>query len=392
MVTLVYNFISMKSLSLIITLAITAGQLIKVPVGNGGGATIIDLAIIVLCLLGLFRIRLRLITPPPFIIAGLLFIIIALLSLIFTPLNLTINQYIFSFLYTVRFTSYILLCWLLLSKSLPFLKQDISQILLLSGVSLAILGLLQFIFFPNLQLLTILGWDPHYYRTVSTFLDPNFTGAFFVLTLLLICQKKSFIRKFRCSILILVFLALLTTFSRSSYLMFLISFITYSLIKKSIKLFTISFIAFLVLMGSFYVYTQVISKPRGVDRAKSASFRLDTWQQGFVIFQRNPILGVGFNAYKFALGRYGLTDEELFSSRGSTSNDSSLLFVLSTTGLVGFVFYLYFLFSPFFLKNKDVLLISALSGLIVHSFFSNSLFYPFILIWVILVLSQSSLK
>ncbi len=44
------------------------------------------------------------------------------------------------------------------------------------GVGLGVLGLMQFILYPDLRNLYYLGWDPHYYRVFSTLLDPNFAG------------------------------------------------------------------------------------------------------------------------------------------------------------------------------------------------------------------------
>lgn len=374
--------------SMIITLAIMAGQLVKIPVGIGGGATLIDVAVIALCLFGLFQIKLRLIKPPAFIIAALLFSLVALFSLILTPLQLKAHQYLSSLLYLVRFSSYILLSWLLLSTALPSLKQDINQVLLLSGVGLAILGLIQLIFWPDLQSLVAFGWDPHYFRTVSTFLDPNFSGAFFVLALLLLFQNLAKSKKWLIYF-ILVYLALLTTFSRSSYGMFLLSFLALAFWKRSAKLAFWTIILFVILVFSFQIQIRAVNRVTPLDRGQTASLRLSTWRQGFEIFLRNPLLGVGFNTYNFALKQYNLGDEYFLQGRGSTTNDSSLLYVLSTTGILGLLTYLSFLISLIKLGwRKNLSLSAAVLGLLGHSIFVNSLFYPFILIWIILLASK----
>lgn len=380
----------MDILSWILTLAIIAGQLIKLPVvGYGGGVTILDLTVLFLCLVGLIKLKLKLAQPPLFLKGTVVFIAVAILSLMLTPLHLRPTEILVSFLYTIRFALYVLLGWVILSDTFPALKNNIPRILILSGFALAITGLLQFVFLPDLRFLTQWGWDPHYFRTVSTFLDPNFAGAFFVLTLILLLSLRggslrptwqSF------SIFTIIYLALVTTFSRSSYAMFLASGLVFSTLKRSIKLGFITIIFFVILLAGFRIYSQLVATPRNIDRTQSASFRFNTWQQGLTLFQKSPILGIGFNAYRYGIKEYNLGDTEFLESHGSSSNDSSLLFVASTTGIIGLGTYLYFLWTLFKSSygEKNFILTAGLAGLIIHSFFANSLFYPPILAWILL--------
>ena len=342
----------------------------------------------------MLQLKFKLTRPPFFVGSAFIFTIVAILSLISTPLNLEITEYATSFSYVIRFFSIILLGWIIYSGGLPKLKDQIAQILIISGVGLAILGLLQLIFIPDLGFLEKSGWDPHYFRVVSTFLDPNFVGSYFSLTFIILFynflyQKRAIAKKWYILSLTLLFLALLATFSRSSYLLFIISGLTLAFLNKSIKILIIYFILFTILISGFYLYTQNIARPRGIDRAQSASFRIDTWQQGLQIFQKSPILGIGFNAYKFAIREYNLAPEQFIKSRGSTSNDSSLLFVLATTGFIGLLSYILFLGITLWSNRKNFILLAALVGLIMQSFFTNVLFYPFILVWFILVITQN---
>ncbi|TSC85390.1 MAG: Uncharacterized protein G01um10147_1166 [Microgenomates group bacterium Gr01-1014_7] len=368
------------SLSLILALAIITGQLVRIPVGTNGRLILLDIVVAFLCLLGLFQSKFKLIKPPLFIKGATVFITVCCLSLIFTPLHLNFSQYLTAFLYIIRFSLYILFGWLLLSGALIPLRKNINEVLLFSGVGLAVLGLLQFIFLPDLRFLVPGGWDPHYFRTVSTFLDPNFAGAFFVLTLLLLLS----LRRSNFGIII-TYIALLTTFSRSSYLMFLVSGLTLAFLKKSRSLFFKTLILLCFLLVGFQIYTKLVSQPRNIDREKSASFRLNTWQQGWAMFQKSPFFGVGYNAYRYALKEFNLGDEQFIQTHGASANDSSLLFVAATSGIIGLLSYLFFLFT--LIKEawkQNFILASALSGLIVHSFFANSLFYPPILAWIML--------
>lgn len=373
---------------LILALAIVCGQLIKLPIFSQGGITMLDITVIAFSILGIIKLKFKLKKPPLFLVSAFLFIGIGILSLIFTPLHLQLQEYLISSLYIARFSVYILLGWEIYSGAYPFLKDKIASIFLFSGIILAVLGLLQFIFLPDLRFLTASGWDPHYFRTVSTFLDPNFAGAYLTLILLLIIsnlgggldrQPRDFYIKF-----VILFLALLTTFSRSSYLMFLIGGLSLAFMKKSKLLFIQIIILFLILLLGFQIYTKLISQPRNIDRTKSASFRLDTWQQGLTMFEKYPFLGVGYNSYRYALRELNLADEQFIKSHGASSNDSSLLFVAATTGILGLLSYL-FLLSSLIWKTKNYLLTASLLGLIIHSFFANSLFYPPILLWIIFI-------
>lgn len=375
----------MNLLSLILTLGLISGQLIRITISTGG-ITLLDLIIIAFCIIGFIKLKGSLGKPPKFIIAALVFALVGTVSLIFTPLHLNSNEILTSFSYTLRFLIYIIFVWLIYLNTFPGFKDKITNSFITSGIILAILGVLQIIFIPNLMFLAAWGWDPHYFRTVSTFLDPNFIGAFFVLTLLLLASTKQKIKskKFISSVFV-VYIALLTTFSRSSYLMFLFSGLTFSIFKKSKKLIISTIILFLVLLLGFQIYSQAVARPRGIDRGQSASFRIDTWQQGISLFKKSPIIGIGFNSYRYGIKEFNLGDDQFLQSHGASTNDSSLLYILSTTGVVGLISYLSFIY--FLVRSrtkKNIILIAALVGLSIHSIFANSFFYPFILLWVLL--------
>lgn len=360
----------------ILALGLTSGQLIRLPF-LGGGITLLDISVLALTILILFKTKFQL-RKPLFLIPGLFFILITILSLIFTPLNLTPAETFTSFSYIARFFLY-----LVFAVSVFSLKKDLSKSFILSGFAIAVLGVLQIIFLPDLRFLAAQGWDPHYFRLVSTFLDPNFTGAFLVLTLILITQKA----KINLFFFTLVYLALLLTFSRSSYGMFLISGLVFSVIKKTKKYALITLILFGFLLFGFQVYTRLVASPRNIDRNQSASFRLSTWQQGAILFQKSPLSGIGFNAYRYGIKQYNLGDKKFIASHGSSANDSSLLFVLSTTGILGLAAYIYFLFT---LIKTNKILVVGITGLLFHSFFANSLFYSPILLWLLIFSLQKN--
>lgn len=381
----------MNIVGLILSLSVISGQLIRISIHTFptvGAVSLLDIVVIIFCIFGLLKSKFRLRKPPKFITAAVIFILVTVISLIFTPLHLQFTEIGISLFYIIRFSLYILFAWLIYSGIFSNLTKQISNTLMYSGIGLAILGLLQFIFLPDLSFLTKLGWDPHYFRTVSTFLDPNFAGAYFVLTLALLMSLRGSLAGWRSILfLILVYSALLTTFSRSSYLMFLTAGLSLSFLEKSKILFFKTIFLFLILLLGFQIYTQAVAKPRNIERGKSASSRLNTWQQGWQLFSIHPFLGTGFNAYRFGIREYNLGDEKFLQSHGSSSNDSSLLFVAATTGVIGLISYLYFLYcliSTNYLNNQKYLL-PAVFGLLFHSIFANSLFFSPILLWLLLI-------
>lgn len=371
----------------LLVISILAGQLVKFPLFGNLGPTLLDFYILFLVLIGLIKPGFKLKKPPIFVKLGLIFSLIAAVSLIFTPLSLTLQEYLLSFSYTIRWTLYIVAVWIIF-LDFTQIKKRIYFILITSGFGLAILGLLQFLLVPNLLFLQKFGWDPHYFRTASTFLDPNFAGAYFGLSLLLLFDKISLgkIRNKNNFYFLVIYLALLTTFSRSSYLMFLVGGLSLSFLRQSKIVALICMIGFLFLLLGFQLYGLYIATPRGIDRKESASSRIDSWLQGLQIFNHSQFLGVGFNSYRYAIRQYNLGDGLFLMSHGSTTNDSSLLYVAATTGVVGFLSYVLFLSSliKYSLKGNPIL-IASFVGVVVHSFFANSLFYPPILLWILLL-------
>lgn len=386
----------LKFLPLVLIISILIGQLVKIPQGAQGGLTFLDISIFFLNIFGLVTINFKLKKPPTWIILFFSFILVGLLSLLFTPLKLNSTEFILSFAYIIRAINFIFFAWLIY-QGICNLKKEALQILTFSGVGLAVLGIIQLIFLPNLSFLQTEGWDPHYFRTVSTFLDPNFSGAYFVLTLILLAQFKS---QWRLIFFALVYIALITTYSRSAALMFFGSFFILSIFQKSAKMALLTLGLSLILALNFFIYKQTIANPRNIDRTQSASLRLNSWQQGLKIFELHPFFGVGFNSYRFALKQYNLASEETLQNRGSSGSDSSLLFIASTTGIVGLLFYLSALSALLFISFKNFLsgnkwglvLLSGLFGLLAQSFFINNLFYPFFLIWIALSSSQLKFK
>jgi O-antigen ligase len=322
----------------------------------------------------------------------LIFCLIALISLIINFQKFTLDQISISSMYLIRFVLYGGL-YFVFSDIGKLYKNTVYKYMFFSGLLIIIFGLFQYILYRDLRNLYFLGWDNHMYRLLSTFLDPNFTGSFLVLFIIFIfiMKDKLFSSKWIFYVVLsLNFLAIVLTFSRGAILMLLVSVVMYSLITKKWKitfgLFSLFVLVFFILSPLFYI------ENTNLLRFASTEARLESSKKALEIYKENPI-GVGFNTYRYARRNYENQDwTNLGPSHAGAGIDNSLILVLVTTGIVGLISFLYFIFNIFKLgftyltKDKIALvLIVSSGGLLVNSMFINSLFYSFLMIWIFIL-------
>ena len=325
-----------------------------------------------------------------------LFSLIAVVALIINLGTLSLGNFTVSFLYLVRFVSYASI-YFIVKEFDPKFKKTISYLMLLSGSIFVLIGYAQYFFYPSLRNLFYLGWDEHLYRMFSSFLDPNFAGAFFVLFLLFLSyfvnkfyENRNFIKfSFALIVSIFTFVAVYLTYSRSALIMLAAGLITYLLLinKKKFMLLVIITMILVVFLSPKSFRTEGTNLFRTV----SSEARLASTEQGLNIFIKNPVLGVGFDAYRYALNRYeGLNTAYWQVTHSGGGTDNSFIFVLATTGILGFIVYIYLLYKMVKLgfvnikKNKyfSVIFISSILAISIDSLFVNSLFYVFIMEWL----------
>lgn len=315
-----------------------------------------------------------------------------ILSLSVNTLHIPASDLFLSSLYLVRWCMYAMLYFLLVQNVVPV--KILLYALYLYGVGVALLGFLQFGIYPDLRNLTYLGWDPHYYRLFSTLLDPNFAGIILVCTfflgLYLWQQAKS------SHLLIAEFLLLIAvylTYSRSSYLALAAGMVAVAVYLKKWM-----FIACLVLFAGAVLF---IPTPGGktlrLNRVDSTVARFENWQDTLSVISHSPVIGYGFNTMKYVRNPAAV-DQFTPASRATSGVDSSLLFVLATTGIIGFVAYVWLLITPFYGRARSVdasgiqILTATLTvSLLVHSLFSNSLFYSWVMLFLWCVLAAAEL-
>ena len=350
--------------------------------------------------------------PPYLSLPILLFLLVGIISL-FWKQYLSLNEFLISSLYLWRWFTYIGLYFVVfdLIKKLKDHQERIKEtrlyinLLIGTGFLVALFGLVQYVIFPNFASMVAQGWDPHYYRVLSTFFDPNYVGGFLVLNFVLIVLMSLEVdswEKFdliKAGIAVVILTAIVLTFSRSTYLMFVIAMFIVGVIRSRQLL----ILGILVGILAFLLIPRVQERGiGGFNIDTTASFRFESWEKGLDIAKKNLLLGVSYNSYRYAQIRYDYIqpwEESEVTSHASSGVDSSLILILATTGVTGLLIYLWFLGRQLiicgisYIKNSSswsrILGITVFAGvisLIIHSQFVNSLLYPFILEWVMIVI------
>lgn len=290
-----------------------------------------------------------------------------------------------------------------------------------SMVLIIILGFLQLVFFPSfLELgLYLQGWDPHEGRLLSTWFDPNFIAGYLAfilpitLSLFLYYQR---LKKTRMASLLLFLsglglVALYLTFSRSGYLALVVSLGILTFFKSRKLLLGLLFIGILGFSVSARVQDRTLE---AVDSAKSfigldsqkpldptAELRVYSWKFASELIADHPLLGVGYGRYAYEINQRG---HGLLSDHSSGGSDSSLLTIWAQTGIFGLLSYLAIGFVASItairrIRKKEDFdsylllgLLSGFAGLMLHSFFVNSLLYALMMVylWIGLALMDES--
>jgi len=334
---------------------------------------------------------------PPLGQPILSFIGAGVFSLILSIPKRNLGEIAVASLYILRWTAYAGIYFLVAErlKKKQNLKPRLNNFLMISGTVAVCLGILQYLLLPDIRSLMASGWDPHYYRIVGTYLDPGFTGMIYVLTLVLIITKlwskreimknnsmSSNLSTERLKLLGMggvVYLALALTYSRSSYLAYLIAMIVVAGYKKSKK-----FLAGVLIAGVLTVI--LLPRPGGegvrLERQSTIWSRINNWRQSLIIGLDQPLCGVGFNNYRYVQRDYGFLEQENWrKTHAGAGADSSFLFILATTGVIGLMVYFWLIKEVLLLGRKSLALTASTVALIGHSFFNNSLFYSWLMIW-----------
>lgn len=346
---------------------------------------------LVLLWFGLKLLRKEKLHWPSIALPAGLFLLMGFASLLLHSEALSTTDFLKSAFYGVRWAALFLLSIIVANQTEQEQKRT-WKILVGFTVLLCIAGFIQLVFVPDFTTFEDLGWDPHQGRLLSTWFDPNFVGgtlAFFTPLLLGYAWDRKKDRPWLLPALGIVIMALALTLSRSAYVALFAGLLVFGALRSA-KLLAIGALA-LTLLGllvspvrdrfeSLVENIQSVSSETYTLPDASARLRYDSWRIGWTLFMDSPLLGQGYNAYKFAALDKGLIkDPNVHAASGS---DSSILTILSTTGILGFLAFLS-VYAMLFItawKNRKTGLglgfFSGLTGLLIHSIFVNSLLFP----------------
>lgn len=382
-----------KIIIIILAVAYVLGQIARVQQGNIA-FTLLDLGVGAVSTVYFFwhfliKRKISFTTIEKLFIGFLVSGVIGLL--LFIP-SLTLPQIGTALLYPVRLLAYVLLFY-----QVRYLREGDRKFVIwtlsIVGLLLVIFGLGQFLFYPALKNLYYLGWDDHLYRLFSTFLDPNFAGAFFVTFALfafeLILQaKKTSLRIILAIVTFSSILCVFLTYSRTGFIMLIFGFGVFLLSYAGKKVTSIALALCIIL---FLVVTHSKLEGHNLLRTASSEARVGSAYNALTIIAKYPLFGVGYDAYRYAQVKMGYTVENpRFPSHADAGTDNSYLFVLATTGLVGFIFFVLFWVKAMVQVKKWAKeglfparsLFAGLCAVFVGSLFLNILFYPMIVGWL----------
>lgn len=339
----------------------------------------------------------------------LFFSLIGIFSLIQSLLFLKPTEALSGSFYLIRFIEYTLL-----ALSIPdfvHTKKQSEHIVvatIISAVLIALGGFIQLVIYPDLGTLVEFGWDPHRYRLVSTWMDPNFVGGFFSF-ILMICfalflyAKENKPRLLYSISIIILSIALFLTYSRSGYIAFAVGLFVLGLLKSRKLIILGVLIAIIGLSFSTRAQERITDLVHTVtsfitntaeNPDATARLRIKSWQQTLELIQKRPLLGSGYNTLRYVKYNEGFVQDP--TSHSASGSDSSLLTILATTGILGLIPFLllYWNLLKVALRNwqdklnspfKQALGLGLLSGtaaLMAHSVFVNSLLFPQIMIFL----------
>lgn len=357
------------------------GQLLKYRIFN-----LTDIVVGIICFVFIFYQKRKLIPIPNYFKN---FFAVAFFSLIFSTIFFPLNSILNGSLYALRFLSYVIfsqVIWMRFGRN-EKKKKLIIGCLLIVGLFVAVFGWIQYFIYPDLRALKDLGWDDHYYRLASTYLDPAFTGIILVLTEILVIIKTVNKRSLTNTLLnIFLIITIAFTYSRSSYIALLVSllFVYFKYRKK-----------FLIYFGIlFLLIIPFLPRPSGegvnLTRTYSVNEKFKNYKESITLFSKSPIFGIGFN--NVCAGRQQFLNDENVESHACSGLDNSIFFILVTTGIAGSVVFLFSIKNIISETQRDetgFALLVSLAAILIHGSFTNTFFYSFVLGWIAILIGAT---
>lgn len=279
-------------------------------------------------------------------------------------------------LYFVRMLAYFLFFFYFYHhiKQNPKEKPFYIRSILITSCIVIVFSIVQYWLYPNLGNLAYQGWDPHLYRLVGLFFDPPVTASVFFLFGLFLYYStlRLYIKVGFISVLTILFFL---TYSRGGFLALLVTLAIFSLRKMKV---TYLLAGVAIMACAYVIMPKNMSEGLNLMRTTSIQTRLADYSKAIKIWQKNPVLGIGYNHIRFEKDSYEseVITEEYNPSHASSSFHSSFLIILATSGVVGLILYVYLLGR---IATINLFAFYSVIFLSVFSLTDNVLLHPFIL-------------
>ena len=374
----------LKVLFFIYLILFPFGQLGRIELNTELRLHLIDSVVGIIALIGVYGWWRKKLKTPPYAREFLMFLIVVIFSLALNFPSVSFLQFLSGSLYFVRLIAYFLFyltLWNLFRDKTW--QEKVPGLLLTVGFFVILFGYFQYIFFPDLGILSEFGWDPHLFRLAGTFLDTGFTGILIVLFTVVLFSRiwNRVERNFPLFPFGLV--ALAVTYSRASYLAYIIASLVFYIVRRKL-LWVIGVVLTLAVLILLLPKPEIESV--NLARTSTITYRVNNYKRALEVIGQNPVFGVGYNIYRYTQDDPG--------SHGASGADSSLLLLLATTGIAGFLVFLQLVLKitlDAWLKRNTqmgIALLASLGAVGAHSFFDNSLFYPWVLGWLLILLAS----
>ena len=195
-------------------------------------------------------------------------------------------------------------------------------------------------------------------------------------------NKINFLNLFILNIITLI--ALLLTYSRSSYLAFFAGI--FILFLKNKKLLVPTLITLAILVSLFYL-PQKFGEGTKLLRISTIHARLINYQESIYFISSKPIFGFGFDTLRYVKYQQGMIMQKWQQTHSGAGLDNSLLFVLATTGFVGLLQF-FLLWKNIFKKYSNPVIFASIASLFIHGMFVNSWFYPWVMLWLFFLIIE----
>lgn len=226
------------------------------------------------------------------------------------------------------------------------------------------IGMLQYFLLPDMRIFENLGWDDHLNRLTLPHFDPTFSGVMLVLIALTTLNLKSI---YKLPLLVFSMFGVLLTYARSVWL----SVVMLGLMFIRNKIILLTFLGILVV--GIIALPKRFGEGNNLLRTYSITSRIESDVIYVKKYKWDLIIGRGMNTLVLDAG------ESEFDNH-ATSPNNSFLYLLVTTGLLGLMGWIIFLYSIYTNSKQK----SAIIFIIIASLFNNVMFYPFALLWIFL--------